>query len=78
MNEPEWLLPHSIVKKNEGDNDGIVSLESAKYGEHFDEWEGDHLMLVNMLNPMQLFRNSWRDPAPRYGAILRRLADLGY
>ena len=75
---PEWLLPFNIVSKHEGENDGIVSLESAKYGEQFDLWEGDHFMLVNWLNPIYHYRGSWRDPAPRYGAILRRLADLGY
>ena len=75
---PEWLLSAGIVSKHEGDNDGIVSVESAKYGEHFDLWEGDHLLLVNWLNPVRHYRGSWRDPAPRYGAILRRLADLGY
>jgi triacylglycerol lipase len=76
--QPEWLLPYGIVSKAEGDNDGIVSLTSAQYGEHFDVWEGDHLMLANMANPMHHFRGIWRDPAPRYGGILRRLADLGY
>jgi len=76
--QPEWLLSYGIVSKAEGDNDGIVSLASATYGEHFDEWEGDHLSLVNMMNPAHLYRGTWRDPAPRYAAILRRLADLGY
>jgi triacylglycerol lipase len=76
--QPEWYLPYSIVSKAEGENDGIVSLASANYGEYFEEWEGDHLMLVNMPHPMHLYRGIWRDPAPRYGAILRRLADLGY
>ena len=75
---PEWLLPFNIVSKHEGENDGIVSLTSAKYGEHFDLWEGDHITLVNWLNPIQRWRNGWRDPGPRFGAILRRLADLGY
>jgi triacylglycerol lipase len=75
---PEWFLPSSIVTKYEGDNDGIVSVESAKYGEDFDVWDGDHLMLVNLRNPIHHYRGTWRDPAPRYGAILRRLADLGY
>ena len=40
--------------------------------------DGDHLTLVNMLNPTSQLRGNWRDPAPRYGAILQRLADLGY
>lgn len=76
--QPEWLLSYNIVTDAEGDNDGIVSLASATYGEHFEQWEGDHLMLVNMLNPMHHYLGTWRDPAPRYGAILRRLADMGY
>lgn len=75
---PEWLLPHGIVSKAEGENDGVVSLESARYGEYFEVWDGDHLTLVNMLNPLHHLFGRWRDPAPRYGAILRRLADLGY
>jgi triacylglycerol lipase len=75
---PEWLLPFSIVKKNEGENDGIVSVESARYGETCDEWDGDHLRLVNWFHPVVHFGGMWKDPAPRYGALLRRLADLDY
>jgi triacylglycerol lipase len=75
---PEWLLPHSIVKRHEGDNDGIVSIASATYGETVDVWEGDHLRLVNWFHPIIHYGGSWKDPGPRYGALLRRLADLGY
>jgi len=75
---PEWFLSASIVSKYEGENDGIVSLESAKYGEAFDVWDGDHLALVNWRNPARYLRGAWNDPAPRYAAILRRLAELGY
>jgi triacylglycerol lipase len=75
---PEWLLPFSIVARHEGDNDGIVSVASASYGETVDIWAGDHVMLVNWFNPIHHFRGLWTDPAVRYGAILRRLADLGY
>jgi triacylglycerol lipase len=74
----EWLLSYHIVKKQEGDNDGIVAVESARYGEDFEVWEGDHLSMVNWFNPLYHYRGAWRDPAPRYGALLRRLADLGY
>ena len=71
---PEWLLPYHIVRQAEGENDGVVSLESAKFGEDQTIWDGDHFSLVNWLHP--LTKN--RDPAPRYGAILRRLADEGF
>jgi triacylglycerol lipase len=74
---PGWILPHGIVLRAEGPNDGVVSLASAKYGEHQDVWEGDHFSLVNWLNPMGYSRIS-RDPVPRYGSLVRRLADLGY
>ena len=75
---PEWLLPYSIVKQAEGENDGIVSVESARYGEELEVWEGDHLSLVNWLHPLGTHRGLWRDPRPRYAKIMRRLADLGY
>jgi triacylglycerol lipase len=75
---PEWILPYRIVAQAEGDNDGIVSLASAHYGGEIDVWEGDHLSLVNWLHPLGVNRGLDRDPRPRYGPILRRLADLGY
>lgn len=75
---PEWLLPYNIVMKHEGDNDGIVSVASATYGEHVDIWDGDHVHLVNWYHPVTHYRGIRRDPAERYGPLLRRLADLGY
>jgi triacylglycerol lipase len=75
---PEWLLPYRIVLEKEGPNDGVVSVASANYGERMDIWDGDHLSLVNWLNPLARHRSFWRDPAARYGPLLRRLADEGY
>lgn len=75
---PEWLLPYHIVRSAEGDNDGVVSVASARYGEDAAVWEGDHLSLVNWLNPVNALRNVGRDPVPRYSGLLARLADLGY
>ena len=75
---PEWFLPHGIVLRAEGPNDGVVSIASAGYGECQDVWEGDHLSLVNWPNPFARHRGLWRDPAPRYGPLVRRLADEGY
>jgi triacylglycerol lipase len=75
---PEWLLPYYIVLQAEGPNDGVVSVESARYGESLDVWDGDHFSLVNWPNPLGRNRGLWRDPAPRYGQILRRLADEGF
>jgi triacylglycerol lipase len=75
---PEFLLPYQIVLEKEGPNDGVVSVASASYGERVDLWDGDHFSLVNWLNPFAPHRGFGRDPARRYGPLLRRLADEGY
>ncbi|MBI2807167.1 MAG: hypothetical protein HYX68_19470 [Planctomycetes bacterium] len=75
---PEWLLPYHIVLKHEGENDGVVSVASATYGETLDVWEGDHIRLINWYHPTAHWRGQWKDPAERYGALVRRLADLGF
>ncbi|MCI0458394.1 MAG: alpha/beta fold hydrolase [Gemmataceae bacterium] len=75
---PEWYLPFGVVSKEEGPNDGVVSVASASYGENVDIWEGDHLSLVNWFGPIGCNRGFWRDPLPRYGPLVRRLADEGF
>ena len=55
---PEWLLPYHIVAAAEGDNDGVVAVDSARYGEALDLWEGDHLSLVNWIHPLASQRGS--------------------
>ena len=74
---PGWILPYGVVLRAEGPNDGVVSQSSAKYGESFEVWEGDHFNLVNWVSPMGYSRAA-RDPLPRYGGIVRKLADLGF
>ena len=39
---PIFWLPHQILKQYEGDNDGFVSVESSKHGEHICTYRGDH------------------------------------
>jgi hypothetical protein len=41
-------------------------------------WEGDHLSLVNWLNPFARNRGWGRNPVSRYGQLIRRLADQGF
>jgi len=74
----EWFLPHGIVNRAEGPNDGVVSVASAGWGEHTDVWAGDHLNLVNWPNRIARRRGVWHDRAPDYGRILRRLATAGF
>jgi triacylglycerol lipase len=72
---PEWKLPHGIVSRAEGPNDGVVSVASASWGEHTDVWEGDHLNLVNWPNRLARRRGLWESLAPDYGRIVRRIAE---
>jgi triacylglycerol lipase len=73
-----WQLPHRIIDKVEGANDGLVSVASATYGEDCQVWEGDHASLVNRSLGFPLARRGWRDHTPDYAALLQRLADVGF
>jgi triacylglycerol lipase len=73
----EWSLPHRIVARAEGPNDGVVSVASATWGEHTDVWPGDHLNLVNWPNRIARKRGMWGKLAPDYGRIVRRLSEAG-
>jgi triacylglycerol lipase len=75
---PEWQLPHRVVSLAEGPNDGVVSVASATYGEHCETWEGDHLSLVNWLNPLNNFRGHCEERTPYYARLVQRLVKLGY
>ena len=74
---PEWWLPHAIVNRAEGPNDGVVSVASARWGEHTDVWAGDHLNLINWPNRFARRRGLWASLAPDYGRIVRRIAEAG-
>jgi triacylglycerol lipase len=67
---PFWHLPWRIVYDREGPNDGVVSVNSARYGEHCDVWEGDHLNLVNWRSRSGL----GRDYSSNYLGMANRLA----
>ena len=69
-----WRLPHGLVSRTEGANDGVVSVASAEWGEHTEVWPGDHLNLVNWPNRQARRQGVWDAVAPDYGRILRRIA----
>jgi triacylglycerol lipase len=73
-----WKFLHTVVRKEEGENDGVVSLDSARYGESCEVWDGDHLSLVNWPDPTAQAVGKWEDRTPRYGQLIRRLADEGF
>ncbi|RPD57047.1 alpha/beta-hydrolase [Lentinus tigrinus ALCF2SS1-6] len=46
-----WKWPHSVVLEKEGPNDGLVSLQSARWGTYLGTLEGvNHLDLVGWIN----------------------------
>jgi triacylglycerol lipase len=74
---PEWQLSARIVARHEGPNDGVVSLASARWGEFFEIWEGDHLNLINW--PRAALPGRPRhDHTADYIGLVRRLADVGF
>lgn len=38
---------HAIIRRVEGENDGLVSVRSAAWGEHLATWEADHLQAID-------------------------------
>jgi triacylglycerol lipase len=73
----QWRVPSRIVWRLEGENDGIVSRESARWGEAADVWDGDHMNLVNWPQPTAPGGYA-TDFQPRYASLVGRLADCGF
>ncbi|MFH1076492.1 MAG: alpha/beta fold hydrolase, partial [Pseudomonadota bacterium] len=50
---PSFRLPHAIISREEGENDGLVSFESAKWRDEFfvKKIKGDHLNEVGWWHP---------------------------
>ncbi|KAJ4484907.1 Alpha/Beta hydrolase protein [Lentinula edodes] len=47
-----WKWPHSVVLEREGPNDGLVSVQSAKWGKYMGTLQNvNHLDLVGWINP---------------------------
>lgn len=73
---PVFAHSHPIVYRCEGENDGVVSLASARWGEHLCTWPVDHLHAINKrLTPAAL--RPAGDMTPRYAALLANLAGRG-
>ena len=69
---PLLMQPYLIVRRAEGDNDGLVSVRSARWGEHLDTWPVDHLHVLNLRFTIELLTRGG-DVRPRYESILDRL-----
>ncbi len=73
---PHWQLPYRIIAGLEGPNDGLVSVASARWGEAFEVWNGDHASLVNRTLAVPPGRRRWPDRVPQYAALLERLTSV--
>lgn len=73
---PTWSLSYPIVEKAEGPNDGIVSIQSAQWGESCEVWDGDHVSLINWPQPGKTAELN--DRLPHYASLLGRLRDEGF
>jgi triacylglycerol lipase len=69
---PIFLHSARIVEATEGPNDGIVSVASARWGEHLGTWPADHLHAINK-RVLPEFHRKANDITPRYLAILDQL-----
>src|SRR5262245_61568596 len=74
----DWRLPHHIIQRAEGPNDGVVSVKSASYGPTTEIWDGDHLSLINWPNPQACTLGLWRSRFQDYAGLLQRLVESGF
>jgi triacylglycerol lipase len=69
---PFYYHSHKIIGDAEGENDGLVSVASAKWGEHLGTWPVDHLHAVNRRVVVEM-RERTGDVTPRYLEVLDRV-----
>lgn len=69
---PFFYHSHKVISDAEGPNDGLVSVESAHWGEHLETWPADHLHVINKRMVLEI-RNPTGDITPRYLKLLDRV-----
>lgn len=69
-------LGHRIIGRREGENDGLVSVQSARWGEHLGTWPVHHLHAINRRFPIDA-RCPIKNITPMYLGILDRLQAAG-
>lgn len=75
-----FFLSGEIIQQKEGDNDGMVSVESAKWGEYLGTLDNvDHGDIINMtrFKPRSMLNHSFTSQA-MYLHIMENLAKLGF
>jgi triacylglycerol lipase len=73
-------IPYLIVKLTEGDNDGLVSTDSAKWGEFRGILENKHYRGISHGDIIDLRRDDYKefDVIEKYVEIVSELKDKGY
>jgi len=73
-------IPYVIVKLTEGDNDGLVSVSSAKWGEFRGIIENEHYRGISHGDIIDLRRDDYKafDVIEKYVEIVSELKDKGY
>lgn len=66
---PFLFISHKVVSDAEGRNDGLVSVRSARWGDHLETWPADHLHVINKRLVVELKRPTG-DMTNRYMDIL--------
>src|SRR5688500_12335242 len=69
---PLLYQPYRVVYEAEGENDGLVSVRSAKWGEHLETWAADHWHLLNRRFVIEL-EHATGDIRPYYVRVIERL-----
>lgn len=71
---PIFWASHGLMMKHEGDNDGFVSVESAKWGTHICTYKGDHYAQIGQI----MGYSRGLDYLAFYEEILTRLRSEGF
>jgi triacylglycerol lipase len=74
---PFALHSHHVVQAAEGDNDGLVSVKSATWGEHHGTWKADHWHTINR-RWMPELSDPTGDIAPLWVKLLTEVRSLAF
>ena len=74
---PFLMVSQKIIEAAEGLNDGLVSVQSARWGEYLGTWPADHLHTINKRFVIERAGDRTGDITPRYLGLLDVLADRG-
>lgn len=86
LGEPLEFLPYTLVKLIEGDNDGFMTPESAKWGDFRGVYTGAGLRGISHIDVLDFFRKPFTDVKGEgvsdivdfYTGLVKELSEMGY